>query len=36
MFNFSQSPRQFQSIGTKYSRSFFLHRKPSSIPPDTE
>jgi len=36
MFNFSQSPRQFQSIGSKYSRSFFLHRKPSNIPPDTE
>ncbi len=36
MLNFTQSPRQFQSIGTKYSRSFFLHRKPSSIPPDSE
>jgi phospholipase C len=36
MFDFSQSPRQFQSIGSKYSRSFFLHQKPSGVPPDTE
>jgi phospholipase C len=36
MFDFSQSPRQFQTIGSKYSRSFFLHQKPSGIPPDTE
>jgi phospholipase C len=36
MFDFTQSPHQFQSIGSKYSRSFFLHQKPSGIPPDTE
>jgi phospholipase C len=36
MFNFNQSPRQFQTIGSKYSRSFFLHKKPSGLPVDTE
>ncbi|HLY03793.1 MAG TPA: alkaline phosphatase family protein [Candidatus Cybelea sp.] len=36
MLNFNQPPRQFQSIGSKYSRSFFLHQKPSRIPPDTQ
>jgi hypothetical protein len=36
MFNFNQSPRQFQAIGSKYSRSHFLHRKPSNQPVDTE
>ncbi len=36
MFDFSQSPRQFQTIGSKYSRSFFLHQKPSNKPVDTE
>ena len=36
MFDFSQSPRQFQPIGSKYSRSFFLHQKPSNKPVDTE
>jgi phospholipase C len=36
MFNFNQSPRQFQAIGSKYSRSFFLHQKPSNRPVDTE
>jgi phospholipase C len=36
MFDFSQSPRQFQAIGSKYSRSFFLHQKPSNKPVDTE
>jgi phospholipase C len=36
MFDFTQSPRQFQAISSKYSRSFFLHQKPSGVPPDTE
>ncbi|MGA7356937.1 MAG: alkaline phosphatase family protein [Candidatus Cybelea sp.] len=36
MFNFYQSPRQYQSIGSKYSRSYFMHQKPSGIPVDTE
>jgi phospholipase C len=36
MFDYTQSPRQFQSIGSKYSRSYFLHSRPSRIPPDTE
>ena len=36
MFDFNQSPRQFESIGSKYSRSFFLHRRPSNKPVDTE
>jgi hypothetical protein len=36
MFDFTQSPRQFQAIGSKYSRSFFLHRRPSKMPVDTE
>jgi len=35
-FNFSQTPRPFQTIPADYSRSFFLHQKPSGIPPDTE
>jgi phospholipase C len=36
MFNFYQSPRAFQSIGSKYSRSYFMHQKPSGVPVDTE
>jgi phospholipase C len=36
MFDFSQSPRQFQPIGSKYSRSHFIHEKPSRRPVDTE
>ncbi len=36
MFDFNQSPRQFQAIGSKYSRSHFLHQKPSGRPVDTE
>ncbi len=35
-FNYSQTPRPFQTIQPKYSQSFFLHQKPSGIPPDTE
>ena len=36
MFDFNQSPRQFQAITTKYSASYFLHRPPSNKPVDTE
>ncbi|HEV3090447.1 MAG TPA: alkaline phosphatase family protein [Candidatus Cybelea sp.] len=36
MFNFNQTPRQFQTIGSKYSRAFFLHQKPSGLPVDTQ
>ena len=35
MFDFNQSPRQFQSIGTTYSKSYFLKRGPTHTPPDT-
>ncbi len=36
MFNFGQSPRTFQVIGSKYSRAYFLHQKPSRRPVDTQ
>jgi len=36
MLDYNQSPRQFQTIGSKYSRSFFLHQKPSNLPPDEQ
>jgi phospholipase C len=36
MFNFNQSPRTFQQIGSKYSREYFLHQKPSRGPVDSE
>jgi phospholipase C len=36
MLDYNQSPRQFQPIGSKYSRSHFLHEKPSRLPVDTE
>ena len=36
MFNFSQTPRSFTVIPSKYSRSYFLHQKPSGLPVDTE
>jgi phospholipase C len=35
-FNFSQKPRPFKTIPADYSQSYFLHQKPSGIPPDTE
>jgi len=35
-FNFSQTPRPFQTIAAKYPLSFFLHKKPSGVPPDSE
>jgi phospholipase C len=36
MFNFNQTPRKFAPISTKYSKWYFLHRKPSGLPVDTE
>jgi len=36
MLDFSQSPRPYQTIGSKYSRSYFLHQKPSRTPVDTQ
>jgi len=36
MFDFGQSPRAFQTIGSKYSRAYFLHRKPSRQPVDSQ
>lgn len=36
MFNFYQTPRTFQTIGSKYSKSYFLHHGPSGKPVDTE
>lgn len=35
-FNFNQAPRSFTAIPTKYSKTFFLHQKPSNIPLDDE
>jgi phospholipase C len=35
-FNFTQSPRPFNVIGSKYSRSYFIHRGPTHVPVDTE
>jgi phospholipase C len=34
MFDFYQYPRQFQSVGSKYSRTYFMHQKPSRVPVD--
>jgi phospholipase C len=36
MLNFNQTPRKFSAISSKYSKSYFLHRKPSGLPVDTE
>jgi phospholipase C len=36
MFDFSQSPRPFQTIPSNYKREFFLHQKPSTLPVDTD
>jgi phospholipase C len=36
MFNFRQAPRPFKAIPSRYSRSFFLHQKPSGLPVDAE
>ncbi len=35
-FDFSQPPRKFTTIPSKYSRSYFLHQPPSDLPVDTE
>jgi phospholipase C len=35
-FDFTQKPRKFVPIGAKYSRSFFLHQRPSNQPVDYE
>lgn len=35
-FDFTQQPRKFVPIGSKYSRSFFLHQPPSNQPVDSE
>jgi phospholipase C len=35
-FNFTQSPRPFTVIGSKYNRSYFIHRGPTHVPVDTE
>jgi phospholipase C len=35
-FNFNQNPRPFKKIPADYSKAFFLHQKPSGLPPDTE
>ena len=35
-FNFSQTPRPFQTISAKYSQSYFLNQKPSGTAPDSE
>ena len=36
MLDYGQSPRSFNPITTSYSRSYFLHQKPSGLPVDTE
>jgi phospholipase C len=36
MFDFNQTPRGFTVIPSKYSKSYFLHQKPSGLPVDTE
>jgi phospholipase C len=36
MFNFSQSPRPFQTIPSTYKKRYFVHQKPSGLPVDTE
>jgi hypothetical protein len=36
MLNFNQSPRTFHTIGSKYSREYFLRQKASKAPTDTE
>jgi phospholipase C len=36
IFNYDRKPRKFKTIPAKYSRSFFMHQKPSNLPVDTE
>ena len=35
-FNYSQSPITFVPIGSKLSKEYFIHRKPSYLAPDTD
>ncbi len=35
-FDFTQQPRQFQKIGSSYSRAFFKYQKPSYLPVDSQ
>jgi phospholipase C len=35
-FDFTMSPRSFKKIATEHDESFFLHRRPSGAPPDTQ
>jgi phospholipase C len=35
-FDFTQSARSFVAIPSTYSRSYFMHQKPSNLPVDTE
>ncbi len=35
-FDFTMKPRTFKRIGGQEPQSFFLHQRPSGIPPDTE
>jgi len=35
-FDFSQAPRKFNAIPSKYSKEYFLHQPPSNEPVDTE
>jgi phospholipase C len=35
-FDFTQAPRQFSSIPSQYSKSYFMHQRPSYRPVDTE
>jgi phospholipase C len=35
-FDFTAQPRTFSPIGSKYSRSFFSHQRPSNQPVDSE
>ncbi|MGC9992482.1 MAG: alkaline phosphatase family protein [Candidatus Cybelea sp.] len=36
VFNYDQKPRKFKAIPASLPLSFFLHQKPSSLPPDPE
>jgi phospholipase C len=36
MLDLTQSPRSFTTIPSHYTKSFFLHQKPSELPVDTE
>ncbi|MBV9719466.1 MAG: hypothetical protein JOZ77_09100 [Candidatus Eremiobacteraeota bacterium] len=35
-FDYGQNPIVFTPIGSKYSKAYFLHAKPSFVPPDTD